>query len=66
MLKDRKTLLEHELAKAHKEAANTYLSIVVGGHSVSDDTEYAKQRDRVSALQFDLNMVNSLIAQGQE
>jgi hypothetical protein len=66
MLKDRRLLLEQEIKKAHAEAANMYLSIVVSNHAEISSPEYQVLRDRIVNLQFDLNMVNQLIYQGHE
>lgn len=63
MLKDRKVLLEHELKKAQTEAANMYLNIVISSDDMNS-TEYQSLKERVTSLQFDLNVVNDLIAKG--
>jgi hypothetical protein len=65
MLKDRRVLLEQEIAKSRIEAANMYLSIVIGGGDIKND-EYQKLRSHITDLQFDLKIVNDLISQGQE
>jgi hypothetical protein len=66
MLKDRRLLLEQEIKRAHIEAANMYLSIVVSNHSEVPSPEYQALRDRITNLQFDLNVVNQLIFKGHE
>jgi len=66
MLKDRRLLLEQEIKKAHTEAANMYLSIVISNHSAIPSAEYQALRDRITNLQFDLNVVNQLIYNGHE
>jgi hypothetical protein len=66
MLKDRRLLLEQEIKKAHTEAANMYLSIVVSNHAEIPSPEYQALRDRITNLQFDLNVVNQLIFNGHE
>jgi len=66
MLRDRKALLEQEIRKAQSEAANMYLSIVVGGNGDVHSKEYQELKDKISSLNFDLNIVNQLIAQGQK
>ena len=66
MLKDRRLLLEQEIKKAHAEAANMYLSIVVSNHAEISSPEYQALRDRIVNLQFDLNMVNQLIYRGHK
>lgn len=65
MLRDRRALLEQELKKVHAEAANMYLSIAVGGDS-THDSGYQALKDKISNLNFDLNIVNQLIAQGNK
>ena len=66
MLKDRRVLLEQEIKRAHAEAANMYLSIVVSNNGEIPSTEYQALRDRITDLQFDLNVVNQLIFNGHE
>lgn len=66
MLRDRKALLEQEIRKAQSEAANMYLSLVVGGTGDVHSKEYQELKDKISSLNFDLNIVNQLIAQGQK
>ena len=63
MLKDRRVLLEHELKAAHERASTMYLDIVVTDGDVHSE-EYQRLRDRISKLEFDLNMVNQLIHKG--
>ena len=65
MLKDRRALLEQDIRKAHEEASNLYLHIVTTDGDVHNP-EYQLLRDRASKLQFDLNIVNDLIARGHE
>jgi methylmalonyl-CoA mutase cobalamin-binding subunit len=65
MLKDRRALLEQEIKKAHEEASNMYLSIVIGGGDIYSE-DYQKLKEHITDLQFDLNMVNSLIYKGHE
>jgi hypothetical protein len=66
MLKDRRLLLEQEIKKAHTEAANMYLSIVISNHAEIPSPEYQALRNRITNLQFDLNVVNQLIYNGHE
>ena len=66
MLKDRRVLLEEEIKKAHTEAANMYLSIAVGNNGSVSSVEYRALRERITSLQFDLNVVNQLIHKGHE
>jgi hypothetical protein len=63
MLKDRRVLLEHDLKIAHDQAAQMYLDIVVNNGDVHSE-EYQQMRDRISKLEFDLNVVNQLIHKG--
>jgi hypothetical protein len=63
MLKDRRVLIENELKKAHDEAAQMYWNIVVA-ESSGDTVEYQAMRDKISRLEFDLNIVNQLIIKG--
>lgn len=65
MLRDRKALLEHELKKAHHEAANMYLSMAIGGSDVHSK-EYQDLKERISNLNFDLGTINTLLAQGHQ
>jgi len=63
MLKDRRVLLEHDLKFAQDQAAEMYLNIVVANGDVHSE-EYQQMRDRISKLEFDLNIVNQLIHKG--
>ena len=63
MLKDRRVLLEHDLKIAHNQASEMYLDIVVNNGDVHSE-EYQQMRDRISKLEFDLNVVNQLIHKG--
>ena len=63
MLRDRRVLLEHDLKIAHDRAAEMYLGIVVNDGDVHSE-EYQQMRDRISKLEFDLNIVNQLIHKG--
>jgi hypothetical protein len=63
MLRDRRVLLEHDLKLAHDQAAEMYLDIVVNNGDVHSE-EYQQMRDRISKLEFDLNIVNQLIHKG--
>jgi hypothetical protein len=65
MLKDRRLLLEQEIKKFHKEAATIYLDIVTHDLDAHND-EYESIRDKIVRLEFDLNMVNQLIAKGHQ
>ena len=65
MLKDRRILIEQELAKTQAAAAELYLNIVVRDGDVYS-AEYQLLKNRIMNLQFDLNMVNDLIDKGHE
>lgn len=65
MLKDRRVLLEQDLKKAHEAAAAMYLDIVTHNGDVAS-AEYQALKNRVTSLQFDLNVVNQLIYKGHE
>lgn len=63
MLKDRRVLLEKEVQVAHNQAAEMYLDIVINNGDVHSE-EYQQIRDRITKLEFDLNMINQLIHKG--
>jgi hypothetical protein len=65
MLRDRKVLLEQEIAKLKTEAANMYLSIVVSGNNLGSP-EYISLKDRIMDLEFDRNNLIALIDQGHK
>ena len=63
MLKDRRVLLEQEIARMLDEAAAKYLDIVVNDGDVHS-TEYQSLSEKVIKLHFDLDIVNKLIRKG--
>ena len=63
MLRDRKALLEQEIKKSHHDAAHMYLTLAIGGGDVHSK-EYQDLKEKITSLQFDLNVINQLIAQG--
>jgi len=63
MLKDRRVLLEQEIARMLDEAAAKYLDIVVNDGDVHS-AEYQSLSEKVMKLQFDLDIVNKLILKG--
>lgn len=63
MLKDRRLLLEQEIKKSHIAAAAMYLDIVTNDLDVHND-EYESIKNKITSLEFDLNMVNQLIHKG--
>jgi hypothetical protein len=64
MLRDRRVLLEYELERAKAEAGAMYLDIVLNNTDVHS-AEYQALRDQVTRLQFDLDLINHMIDQGQ-
>lgn len=68
MLKDRKALLENEIRKNHKKAADLYLMMVSGTKKTVEDhsEEYELLKGKLADLRFELNLVDSLIAQGNQ
>jgi len=64
MLRDRKALLEHDIITLKRSAADMYLSIMVSGHV--ENPEYDAIKRHIADLEFDLNAVNMLIAQGHK
>ena len=65
MLKDRRVLLEQELTRAHEAAAAMYLDIVIHDGDAAS-AEYQALKNRVTSLQFDLNVINQLIYKGHK
>jgi len=65
MLKDRRVLLENEITKAHDRVSKMYLEIVTTDGDVHSP-EYQALKDKITSLEFDLNVVNKLIYQGHE
>ena len=63
MLKDRRVLLEQEIARVFDEAAAKYLDIVVNDGDVHS-AEYQSLSEKVTKLQFDRDIVNKLIRNG--
>lgn len=67
MLKDRRELLQYEYNKAHDEAGHMYLDIVVKGITAPEElAKYETLKQKISQLQFDISMVDSLISKGHE
>ena len=67
MLKDRRELLQREYDKAHDEAGHMYLNIVVKGINTFEEmARYEALKNKISQLQFDISMVDSLISKGHE
>ena len=63
MLKDRRALLENDLTKAHDAAAKMYLEIVTTD-GVVHSLEYQALKNKITSLQFDINLISKLIYQG--
>jgi len=57
--------LENDLTKAHDEAAKMYLEIVTTDGDVHS-LEYQALKNKITSLQFDINVINKLIYQGHE
>lgn len=67
MLKDRRVLIEHDLALVKEEAAKLYLQIVIdGGADLLFLSRYEEVRSKIANLQLDLTVINDLIERGQE
>jgi hypothetical protein len=65
MIKDRRALIEHEIAKAQTNAAAMYLHIVT--HNGDEHSpEYHALKEKIISLEFDLRIVNQLIWTGFE
>jgi hypothetical protein len=64
MLVDRRELLENDIRKLHAEAADMYFDIVTHNKDVHSE-EYQALKNKIVSLEFDLNVVNRLILQGQ-
>jgi len=64
MLADRRELLEYDIRKLHAEVADMYFDIVTHDKDVHSE-EYQALKNKIVSLEFDLNVVNRLIAQGQ-
>ncbi len=65
MLKDRRVLLEQEIAKAHDAAAALYLNIITHNGDVHS-TEYQSIKNKIMSLEIDMSIVNKLIREGHE
>ena len=65
MLRDRRVLLEQELTLAKADAARCYLTRVTTEGDLLDE-QYKLLKTRVEQLQFDLDMLNQLISEGNE
>lgn len=65
MLKDRRVLLEQEIARAQNAAAAKYLDIVINNGD-THSTAYQSLKEKIMNLQFDLKIVNQLICKGHQ
>lgn len=63
MLRERKELVEQEIQKLYKLASALYLRIVTTGGDVHSK-EYQDMKDKISALEYDLSLINQLIKDG--
>jgi hypothetical protein len=60
MIKDRRALIEQEIAKAHSLAAAMYLDIVT--HCGDEHSpEYHLLKEKILSLEFDLKIINQII-----
>jgi hypothetical protein len=66
MLKERKELLEHELKRLHSEAANMYLSLVVGQTGDVTNPAYQMLKEKINDRSFELKLVTDLVNNGNE
>jgi hypothetical protein len=65
MIKDRRALIEEEIAKAQQQAAAMYLDIVT--HCGDEHSpEYHALKEKILNLEFDLKIVNQLILKGHQ
>lgn len=63
MLRERKELVEQEIQKLYKLASALYLKIVTTDGDVHSK-EYQDMKDKISALEYDLSLINQLIKDG--
>ena len=67
MLKDRRVLIEQEIEKTIKEGSKLYLQLVVDWpDGVNNSHTYHQLREKTTSLQFELQLINQLIEQGQQ
>jgi hypothetical protein len=66
MLKDRRVLIEQEVAKQKTVCGHLYLKIVRGQGSLWDETQYATEKETLSDMLTDLMIVNQMITDGHE
>ena len=58
---ERKELLQKHLIKIRREAAAKYLKMITNIYTESDLDEYSRLRQRMTELETDLKVVDSLI-----
>ena len=58
---ERKELLQKHLTKIRREAAAKYLKMIANVYTESDLDEYSRLRQRVTELETDLKVIDSLI-----
>ena len=61
MLQDRKELIECEITRLKDKAAKLYLNYITSDNDVFDMREYDDIRDKISDLEFDLNIINEIL-----
>jgi hypothetical protein len=66
MLKDRKVLLEQEIAELKTKCGKLYLKIVSGNAGGFDKIDYDAMKARLSDMMSDLDIVEHMIADGHE
>lgn len=67
MLKDRRFLIEHDLALVKEEASKLYFQIVMNSSGdPSFLSRYEQVRSKIANLQLDLAVINDLIERGEE
>lgn len=65
MIKDRRALIEKEIAKSKHQAALMYLDIVT--HNGDEHSpQYHALKDKILNLEFDLKIINELIKAGHQ
>jgi len=66
MLKDRRVLLEQEIAKMKQECGQLYLKIVKKTASQQEEAAYATMREELADMMTDLDILNQMIVDGHE
>jgi hypothetical protein len=66
MLKDRRELIEHDIAQLTKQCSKTYLEIIRGFGIPGEFKEYNEQITKLSNLQSELRLINTMIREGHK